>query len=86
MEATASPGPRSTVGHVSEDLALYEVTDRVAVVTLNRPERLNAWTPGLGAADFERLDEAVSDPRVGAIVVTGAGRAARGPTWPLSRA
>jgi enoyl-CoA hydratase/carnithine racemase len=59
---------------VSEDLALYEVTDRVAVITLNRPERLNAWTPGLAAAYFDRLDEAVSDPRVGAIVVTGAGR------------
>jgi enoyl-CoA hydratase/carnithine racemase len=59
---------------VSEDLALYEVTDRVAVVTLNRPERLNAWTPNLGHAYFDRLDEAVSDPRVGAIVVTGAGR------------
>jgi enoyl-CoA hydratase/carnithine racemase len=59
---------------VSEDLALYEVIDRVAVVTLNRPERLNAWTPGLAVAYFDRLDEAVSDPRVGAIVVTGAGR------------
>lgn len=59
---------------MSEDLALYEVTDRVAVVTLNRPERLNAWTAGLAEAYFARLDEAVSDPQVGAIVVTGAGR------------
>jgi len=59
---------------VSEDLALYEVIDRVAVVTLNRPERLNAWTPDLAVAYFDRLDEAVSDPLVGAIVVTGAGR------------
>ncbi len=59
---------------MSDDLALYEVNDRVAVVTLNRPERLNAWTTSLGAAYFDRLDEAVSDPRVGAIVVTGAGR------------
>lgn len=59
---------------MTEDLALYEVIDRVAVVTLNRPERLNAWTPDLAVAYFNRLDEAVADPRVGAIVVTGAGR------------
>ena len=59
---------------MSDDLALYEVTDRVAVVTLNRPERLNAWTDKLAVAYFDRLDEAVADPRVGAIVVTGAGR------------
>ena len=71
---TGGAGPRSTVGRVSEDLALYEIRDRVAVVTLNRPERLNAWTPGLAKAYFDRLDEAVADPQVGAIVVTGAGR------------
>jgi enoyl-CoA hydratase/carnithine racemase len=56
------------------DEVLYEVDDRVAVITLNRPERLNAWTASMGRAYFDRLDEAVADPDVGAIVVTGAGR------------
>jgi enoyl-CoA hydratase/carnithine racemase len=59
---------------MASDIVLYEVQDGVAVITLNRPERLNAWTGELGAAYYDRLDEAVGDPAVGAIVVTGAGR------------
>jgi enoyl-CoA hydratase/carnithine racemase len=59
---------------MASDVVLYEVQDGVAVITLNRPERLNAWTGELGAAYYDRLDEAVADGNVGAIVVTGAGR------------
>jgi enoyl-CoA hydratase/carnithine racemase len=59
---------------MASDVVLYEVDDGVAVITLNRPDRLNAWTGELGQAYFDRLDEAVADPEVGAIVVTGAGR------------
>lgn len=59
---------------VSEDVVLYEATDGVAVVTLNRPDRLNAWTPELGDRYMERLLQASRDPEVRAIVVTGAGR------------
>jgi enoyl-CoA hydratase/carnithine racemase len=58
----------------SDDVVLYEASDGVAVVTLNRPDRLNAWTPALGDRYFERLLEAARDPEVRAIVVTGAGR------------
>jgi enoyl-CoA hydratase/carnithine racemase len=58
---------------VSETV-LYEVTERVARVTLNRPDSLNAWTPELGRAYLDRLQEADADPGVRAIVVTGAGR------------
>ena len=51
-----------------------ETGDDIAVITLNRPERLNAWTGEMG----RELDAAISalndDPAVGAIVVTGAGR------------
>ena len=61
----------STTG---SDAVLYEVRDRVALVTLNRPERLNAWNGDLAAGYFGSLDRAVADPEVGAIVVTGAGR------------
>lgn len=57
-----------------DDVVLYEVADQVALVTLNRPERLNAWTPQLQVAYFDRLEQAASDPQVRAIVVTGAGR------------
>ncbi|WP_419841271.1 enoyl-CoA hydratase [Candidatus Poriferisodalis sp.] len=58
----------------SHDAVLYEVDDGVAIVTLNRPERLNAWTGELGTGYFDALDRAAADPDVRAIVVTGAGR------------
>jgi len=56
------------------DVVLYERRDHVAVITLNRPDRLNAWTAELGAHYWNRLDEATDDPEVRVIVVTGAGR------------
>lgn len=56
------------------DLVQYAVDGAVAVVTLNRPDRLNAIVPGMGDAYAERLFEADRDPAVRAIVVTGAGR------------
>jgi enoyl-CoA hydratase/carnithine racemase len=46
----------------------------VLVLTLNRPERLNAWTDALEERYFALLDEAEDDPSVCAIVVTGAGK------------
>jgi enoyl-CoA hydratase/carnithine racemase len=46
----------------------------IVTLTLNRPERLNAWTYDLGDRYFDLLDEADRDPEVRAIVVTGAGR------------
>jgi len=46
----------------------------VAVLTLNRPERLNAWTPEMGRVYFEALDECAASEEVRVIVVTGAGR------------
>lgn len=52
----------------------YETQGRVAVITFNRPERLNAWTAQLGTDYFNALDRAAEDPDVAAIVVTGAGR------------
>ena len=53
---------------------LYEVADGVATITLNRPDRLNAWTPEMGAQYSDLLDRAAADPAVRVIVVTGAGR------------
>ncbi|HEY1777089.1 MAG TPA: enoyl-CoA hydratase-related protein [Solirubrobacteraceae bacterium] len=57
-----------------QPLVLYEVADNVATIILNRPERLNAWTPELGVAYHDLLERAGADPGVKAIVVTGAGR------------
>jgi enoyl-CoA hydratase/carnithine racemase len=55
---------------------LYEVRDTgVAVLTLNRPERMNGWGGGLATMFYERLDDAEADPNVRAIVLTGSGRA-----------
>jgi len=58
----------------SEDLVLYEAKDGIATLTLNRPDRLNAWTPALGSRYFDLLEQAADDTSVRAIVVTGAGR------------
>jgi enoyl-CoA hydratase/carnithine racemase len=56
------------------EVVRYEVDHGVALLTLNRPARLNAWTFEMGTAYLTRLDEAGSDPTVRAVVVTGAGR------------
>jgi enoyl-CoA hydratase/carnithine racemase len=53
----------------------YEVTDGVAVVTLDRPERLNAWTTRMEVEVHDALASADADASVRAVVVTGAGRA-----------
>jgi enoyl-CoA hydratase/carnithine racemase len=52
----------------------YDVTRAVATITLNRPERLNAWTPTMAAEFREAMEQANNDPQVRAIIVTGAGK------------
>jgi len=53
----------------------YVVADRVATITLDRPDRLNALTTPMISAFIEALDEADRDDAVRAVVVTGTGRA-----------
>jgi len=53
---------------------LYGVNDRVATVTLNRPDKLNAWTPAMAEGVREAFGRAEADHGVRAIVLTGAGR------------
>jgi enoyl-CoA hydratase/carnithine racemase len=54
---------------------LYDVSFRIATVTLNRPAKLNAWTPQMEKEVRHALAEAEKDEAVRVIVITGAGRA-----------
>ena len=53
---------------------LYQVSDRVATITLNRPDKLNAWTGTIEQEVRASMYEAEKDPDVRVIILTGAGR------------
>jgi len=53
---------------------LYEVAQRIATITLNRPERLNAYTASLGEQLRAAMRRASDDAGVRVIILTGAGR------------
>ncbi|HVO96528.1 MAG TPA: enoyl-CoA hydratase-related protein, partial [Bryobacteraceae bacterium] len=53
---------------------LYTVSGRVATITLNRPDKLNAWTRNMEQEVRQAMQEAAADDGVRAIVLTGAGR------------
>ena len=59
---------------MSFETITYEKEDSIAIVTLNRPERLNAWTDQMNADIVHAIDNANEDKDIGAVVVTGAGR------------
>ena len=56
------------------DVVLRDVDAGVCLLTLNRPERMNAWTHEMEARYFDLLEEADRDPATRVVVVTGAGR------------
>lgn len=53
---------------------LYSVAGRVATITLNRPDRLNAWTPVMAEEVRDAMGRAGGDDNVRVIVLTGSGR------------
>ena len=53
----------------------YEISDKILTLTLNRPEKLNAFTPTIKAELIDALDRADADDGVRVVIVTGAGRA-----------
>jgi len=53
---------------------LYQVTQHVATITLNRPDKLNAWTAVMEREVREAMEDAERDENVRAIILTGAGR------------
>ena len=56
------------------DVVMKDVDGGIAVLTLNRPDRLNAWTREMEVRYFSLLDECAASEEVRVIVVTGAGR------------
>jgi enoyl-CoA hydratase/carnithine racemase len=62
-------------GAMDFEQILTETSDGVLTITLNRPERLNAWTGQMGEELRAAFDLADADDAVRAIIVTGAGRA-----------
>jgi enoyl-CoA hydratase/carnithine racemase len=68
--------PEVAAAKGGDEKVLYDLRDAgVAVLTLNRPERMNSWGGSIGGAFWSCLDRAEADPAVRAIVLTGAGRA-----------
>jgi enoyl-CoA hydratase/carnithine racemase len=61
-------------GGVNYETITLEHRDGVAVLTLNRPERLNAWTPKMASEQARAIRAANENDDIGAIVMTGAGR------------
>src|SRR4051812_25536007 len=59
---------------MADEVVLHEVRDGTALLTLHRPDRLNAWTIAMEDRYFDLLLEAEADRDVRVIVVTGAGR------------
>jgi len=53
---------------------LYQISDRVATITLNRPDKLNAWTGTMEQEVRAAMYDAEKDENVRVIVLTGAGR------------
>ena len=53
---------------------LYDISNKIATITLNRPDKLNAWTGTMEQEVRAALIEASGDDGVGAIILTGAGR------------
>ncbi|MHA2181357.1 MAG: enoyl-CoA hydratase-related protein [Promethearchaeota archaeon] len=55
-------------------LIIFEVSGQIATITLNRPERLNAWTYEMGNEIWDALMKVENDPNLRVTIVTGAGR------------
>jgi enoyl-CoA hydratase/carnithine racemase len=75
LESGSQSSPGSQGAAVSYSEIEYSVADRIATITLDRPERLNAFTLVMRGELIDAFDRADADDDVRAIVVTGRGRA-----------
>ena len=75
---------------MAESEVLYEERDSIAIVTLNRPDKMNTLTAAMIDGVGEAIDRATASREVRAVVLRGAGRALTGgraagqPIWPPS--
>ena len=60
---------------MTEEHVLFDVSERVLTITLNNPSKLNPIADDMSFPAIERLEAAVNDPDIGAVVLTGSGRA-----------
>src|SRR5262245_64543880 len=60
---------------MTDEVIITNISDRVATLTFNRPDKLNALSMDLIAGSIETLTAWSRDPEIGCIVVTGTGRA-----------
>jgi enoyl-CoA hydratase len=70
-----SPRPWRSWRFMADDILLLDIADGVAVVTLNRPQAMNALSRALRAALVEAFARLAADPAVEVIILTGSGRA-----------
>lgn len=59
---------------MSYETVLYDVSDRICTISLNRPDKLNAWTRQMHFDLRDAMHRAGADPEVRVIILTGAGR------------
>ena len=75
-DSVVSTNDQTATPAQSGPAVLYEVRDSgVAVVTFNRPERMNAWGNPMGTEFYRCVEAAEADPAVRVIVITGKGHA-----------
>jgi 2-(1,2-epoxy-1,2-dihydrophenyl)acetyl-CoA isomerase len=68
-------GPLTTEEAIMQlEQVIHEKADGIATITLNRPERMNAFTPQMLDEWYQALLDAHLDPQVRAIIITGSGR------------
>lgn len=75
LAAAMAPLPQIWSIAIAEEPVLLERTDGIAVLTLNRPDALNAMSQRMTRALKARLEEVAADPDIRAVIITGAGRA-----------
>src|SRR5947209_14210089 len=67
------PGPKGR--RMDFEQITAELEEGILTITLNRPERMNAWTETMARELIEAFDRADADDEVRVVIVTGAGRA-----------